>query len=168
MTPKEFFMNNLDYDKKFLDTIMETYKKEMISLANGFFQTNENYITRPALSIPNEVQDYLDHNGFTIEFEGSDIIVRRLHPKKYVSGGWVEYTPPATAPKIDPVVTWEELKEIFDKVDTKAYAYPMTATTTYTNSAPTWTTSSTTIYSDCSDLLYKQITGTDTYVTGGK
>ena len=142
MTTREFFQNNLDYDKSFLDTILDTYKTEMNRIAKMFLNTNENYIICPALTIPNEIYDFLDHNGFTVEYEGSNVTLRRLHPKKYMSGGWVEYSPVLTGTTSGPIAT--------------------TTTTTYGPLDKEWytaeykspTTISYPVYSDCTGGTY--------------
>ena len=123
---------------------MDTYKIEMRKLAEAFMKDDQNKVTRPALSVPNEICDFLDNNGFVIEYNGSDVTITRIHWPKYVGGGWSTYTyhplattsSVSTAPEYTTLLTQEQIDELLKSIKTSVsgtYYTSTSSTGTYGN-----------------------------------
>ena len=97
---KEYFQESLMYDQQYFDDVFEAYHKELYNLYLQLKKNNDEAIIGP-LTLPNELYDYLEGNGFLFENgEFGRIIVKKIIPELEVGKGY----------------TAEELQIIIDKL----------------------------------------------------
>lgn len=131
---KEYFQESLMYDQQYFDDVFETYHKELYHLYLQLKENDDEAIIGP-LTLPNELYDFLEGNGFLFENdEFSRIIVKKIIPELEVEKGY-------TADELQVI-----LDQLADKLTVKTYGSDYSTITisnpdctgTYISTAPSW------------------------------
>lgn len=130
---KKYFQESLMYDQQYFDDIFEAYNNELYHLYLQL-KDNDEAIIGP-LTLPNELYDYLEGNGFLFDNdEFSRIIVRKIIPEFELGKGY-------TAEELQAIID-----QLADKVTVKTYSPDYTTVTisspdctgTWISTAPSW------------------------------
>lgn len=96
MTPEKFFESFIISDHEFLHELYNKYQTGFNHIAQKFNDTGKYSIEFDQMSIPNEVLDFLDGNGFYVHFENGKVIVsrplRNANEELIPSTGWLGST----------------------------------------------------------------------------
>ena len=96
MTAEKFFEDFIVSDHNFLHELYKKYQSQFNAIAQKFNDTGHYSIEFDQMSIPNEVLDFLDGNGFSIKFDNRKIIIsrpfRNARDELIPSSGWLGYS----------------------------------------------------------------------------
>ena len=73
---KLWYATKLQYDQRYFLEVFNSYTDIMVKIYDSI--SAGNVYQRSALSVPNEVVDYLEGNGFEIQFSGADILIQAV------------------------------------------------------------------------------------------
>lgn len=71
---KLWYATKLQYDQRYFLELFNSYTDILVKIYESI--SGGNAYQRSALSVPNEVVDYLEGNGFEIQFSGPDILIQ--------------------------------------------------------------------------------------------
>ncbi len=150
MTPEKFFESFIISDHEFLHELYNKYQMGFNHIAQKFNDTGKYSVEFDQMSIPNEVLDFLDGNGFYVHFENGKVIIsrplRNANEELIPSTGWLGSTltdyenikpykifhsptlyPPTDMmyPKAQPSV-FEDLSKILEKLTEETESYGLT------------------------------------------
>jgi len=81
-----FFLTHIQYDVDFVEPLYERYGDTMRKIAETFKKNDR--LAMPLLSTPNEVCEFLDGNGFTVEYNNNEVTIKIItHKYKFKTGG---------------------------------------------------------------------------------
>lgn len=173
---KKWWDKSIICDKEYFPAIFESYKQDFGTLYKGIAPTGEGKFA--PLSVPNEVADFLDGNGFIFDYKVDGLyIIKMPEPEKPpVPGEPVRGMRAATVvldestliPDIeintDGLVTnADELREVLDKIAAEIKVTGDSITYTYSP----YHSSSTTTTTGCPNFSNTTTTTGGTYVYGG-
>lgn len=96
MTPEKFFESFIISDHEFLHELYNKYQMGFNHIAQKFNDTGKYSVEFDQMSIPNEVLDFLDGNGFYVHFENGKVIIsrplRNANEELIPSTGWLGST----------------------------------------------------------------------------
>ena len=96
MTTEKFFEDFIVSDHDFLHELYQKYQSQFNAIARKFNDTGKYSVEFNQMSIPNEVLDFLDGNGFYVNFENGKIIIsrpfRNSKDELVPSTGWLGYS----------------------------------------------------------------------------
>lgn len=96
MTPEKFFESFIISDHEFLHELYNKYQMGFNHIAQKFNDTGKYSVEFDQMSIPNEVLDFLDGNGFYVHFENGKVIIsrplRNANEELIPSTGWLGTT----------------------------------------------------------------------------
>lgn len=149
MTPEKFFESFIISDHEFLHELYNKYQMGFNHIAQKFNDTGKYSVEFDQMSIPNEVLDFLDGNGFYVHFENGKVIIsrplRNANEELIPSTGWLgstltdyenikpvkPYTPTfyppmdMVHPTVQPSVI-ENLSKILERLTKEAESYGLT------------------------------------------
>lgn len=96
MTAEKFFEDFIISDHDFLHELYQKYQSQFNTIAQKFNDTGRYSVEFDQMSIPNEVLDFLDGNGFNIKFSNRKIVIsrpfRNAKDELIPSTGWLGYS----------------------------------------------------------------------------
>lgn len=69
--PREWLMEQIVYDKSYVDNLISSYGAAISDLWRHFQKNNS--MTTNLFTIPNEVLDFIDGNGFLVRCVGNNV-----------------------------------------------------------------------------------------------
>ena len=79
-------MKHIKYDKEFFDSLYAAYPRELKKIALGFISNDsDKYYTAQykQLTIPNEVCDFLDGNGFKVRYVNDEVCISLINEPEF-------------------------------------------------------------------------------------